>query len=204
MTAFPRTLLPANTSIWQYPPALQSWGNSGKPQFRETGQRGRLWTEEWPPLLLSDQGVADFLATCGRLYRAGTIFTITTLDHLTPHGVGGGSPLVKGASQTGASLLVDAAPLSTTNWLKAGDIIKVAGVNWVLDVTANVTSDGSGNATIGIDPPILAGQSPADNAVVTITAVTLNAAIIAMSSPPPMAGPNAWLGGFQLTFRECP
>jgi len=79
-------------------------------------------------------------------------------------GAGGGTPLVKGASQTGASLLTDGWPLSTAI-LKAGDYFEVNSEYKL--VAADVTSDGSGNATITFEPPLRA--SPADNAPITLS-----------------------------------
>ena len=99
----------------------------------------------------------------------------------------GSTPVVNGASQTGASLITDGWAVSTAV-LKEGDVFTVAGVNGLnyfsyantgllrqFVVTADVTSDGSGNATIPIDPPITTtGQqrtvnaSPADGAALTV------------------------------------
>lgn len=83
------------------------------------------------------------------------------------------NPLVKGASQSGSSLETDGWN-NSVQVLNKGDIITVAGMNSVnpvsfrdngalrtFTVTADVTSDGSGNATIPIEPPINADtESP--------------------------------------------
>ncbi len=85
-----------------------------------------------------------------------------------PRGVGGGSPLVKGAGTLGTNLPIDGAPLSTSAWLKRGDYI---GVNGELKmVTADVDTDSSGEATIPFGPMLR--TAPADNAVVTLTRPT--------------------------------
>lgn len=103
-------------------------------------------------------------------------------------GTQGGTPLVNGASQTGASLVTDGWSNSITNVLRAGDIFTVAGVFAVNPVTkistgrlqsflvtASVNSDGSGNATLAISPGIVTSgttqtvsNSPADNAAITV------------------------------------
>lgn len=114
------------------------------------------------------------------------------------HTVGalGGTPLVKGAAQTGSNLLTDGWTASTAV-LKRGDSIRllgtatatngVYGVNPITKetlpdlenfvVTADVTSDASGNATIPISPQIeVAGayqtvsNVPVDNAIIQIFA----------------------------------
>lgn len=68
---------------------------------------------------------------------------------------------VNGASQTGRSLATDGWPNSTTV-LQAGQYITID--NQLLQLTAAVTSNGSGQATISFEPPIRV--SPADNAVI--------------------------------------
>jgi hypothetical protein len=81
-----------------------------------------------------------------------------------PRGAGGGTPLVNGASQTGSSLITDGWPNSTAV-LKAGDYFTVNGEYKM--ITADVTSDGSGNATLSFAPALR--SSPADNDPITIT-----------------------------------
>lgn len=96
------------------------------------------------------------------------------------------SPRVKGANQTGTSLITDGWGSGATN-LNEGDVFTVAGVNAVnplsyqdtgalqqFVLTADV-SDSTGDATLSISPPIItSGQlqtvtaSPANNAVITL------------------------------------
>lgn len=106
------------------------------------------------------------------------------------HQVGplGGTPLVNGAAQTGASLVTDGWTAAAAQRLKKGDVFTIAGVFAVnpvsgdtlqdlqqFTVTANVNSDGTGNATIPISPSIVAtgasktvSATPADNAAITV------------------------------------
>lgn len=126
---------------------------------------------------------------------AGFDFRVTTL--IRNHTVGplGGTPLVNGASQgisTGwaatTSLITDGWTAAAASRLKNGDIITLAGVNEVhaetkqtlgtlqkFVVTADVSSDGSGNLTAVISPAIITGGAyqnvtgaPADNAAITV------------------------------------
>lgn len=103
-------------------------------------------------------------------------------------GAQGGTPLVNTASQTGASLVTDGWSNSITSVLKKGDVFTLAGVNAVnpltyqstgdlqqFVVTADASSDGSGNCTLAISPSIIISgstqtvtASPADNAVITV------------------------------------
>lgn len=111
-------------------------------------------------------------------------------QNVNTHTVGplGGTPLVNGAAQTGASLITDGWTLAAANRLKRGDVFTVAGVfsvnpqsrqsTGVLQqfvVTADVSSDAGGNATIPISPSITTSGafqavsgSPADNAALTV------------------------------------
>jgi hypothetical protein len=68
---------------------------------------------------------------------------------------------VNGPGQIGRSINVDGLPNSTTV-LTAGSFVTIG--NQLLQLTANVTTNGSGQATLTFEPPIRV--SPADNAVV--------------------------------------
>lgn len=71
---------------------------------------------------------------------------------VAPAGVGTGTPLVNGAGQSGYSLNVKGATTSTTNWLKAGDRLQI-GTDYYMNMN-DVNSDGSGNCTLEIRPPL--------------------------------------------------
>lgn len=120
-------------------------------------------------------------------------------------GTQGGTPLVNGANQglinSGAtdnpyaattSLVTDGWTAAAAQRLNVGDVITIAGVNSVnpetkastgqlqqFVVTANASSDGSGNLTAIISPAIIAGGAyqnvtarPADNAAITVVGTT--------------------------------
>jgi len=100
----------------------------------------------------------------------GTAATITgalgAVDGPTP--THAASPLVNGADQTGATLAIDGVQASKAAVFKAGDYFQLgSGSSARLHmVTADATSNGSGEATLDIWPPLRA--SPADNAGLTI------------------------------------
>lgn len=71
------------------------------------------------------------------------------------------TPLVNGAGQTGRSLVTDGWPVSTTI-LYAGQFVTIG--NQLLQLTSNITSNGSGQATISFEPAIRV--SPSDNAAI--------------------------------------
>lgn len=127
---------------------------------------GRRWEVDvtLPPMKHAD--ARQWLAWLAKL--DGSLNTFTMGDPLgaTARGSAGGTPLVAGASQTGASLDVDGCTLSATGWLLEGDYIQIGtGEDARLYmVTADVNSDGAGAATIPIWPEIT--TAPADNASV--------------------------------------
>lgn len=125
----------------------------------------------------------------------------TLMSQVVPtHTVGplGGTPLVNGASQNvtydtakntwSQSLITDAWTAAAANRLKAGDVFTIANVFMVnpktkastgvlqqFVVNADVSSDGSGNLTANISPPIITSgphqtvnAAPADNAAITV------------------------------------
>lgn len=87
----------------------------------------------------------------------------------TPQGSAGGTPLVNGASQTGAELVIDGATPSQTGWLKAGDYVQLgSGSSTSLHMQlVDADSDGSGNVTLDLWPNVRV--APADNAALTVT-----------------------------------
>ena len=117
-------------------------------------------------------------------------FAIYLDQNIKQHTVGahGGTPVVNGAGQTGASLVTNGWTVSVTGLLKQGDVFTIAGVyavnpqnlestgalqNFV--VTADVNSDSGGNATIPISPSITTSgayqtvdSSPANLGAITV------------------------------------
>lgn len=71
------------------------------------------------------------------------------------------TPLVNGASQTGRTLTTDGWPVSSTV-LQAGQFVTIN--NQLLQLTENVTSNGSGVATLTFEPPVR--TAPSDNAAI--------------------------------------
>ena len=81
----------------------------------------------------------------------------------TPRGVATGTPLVKGASQTGLTLESDGWTVSQTGILKAGDMFGFGTELHMLK--SDVNSDAGGNASLVLVKPIR--TSPSDNAPIT-------------------------------------
>jgi hypothetical protein len=103
------------------------------------------------------------------------------------NGTYGGTPLVNGGGQTGASLVTDGWTPTTTS-LNVGDVFTIAGVFMVngqtrqntgilqqFTVTAQTVTSGGGASTIAISPAIVISggfqnvtNAPADNAAITV------------------------------------
>lgn len=114
----------------------------------------RSQAAEWQAFFLKLDGMAD------------TFYGFDP-DAKTPRGVATGTPLVNGGSQTGSSLITDGWTASKTV-LKAGDYFSVNGE--LKMVTADATSNGSGQATLSFKPALRA--SPSDNAAITVSSCT--------------------------------
>lgn len=80
-----------------------------------------------------------------------------------------GTPVVKGAAQTGDTLQIDGCPTSATGYLLAGDYIQLGtGANTRLHVVlTNVNTNGAGEAALEIWPKLR--TSPADNSAVAVS-----------------------------------
>ena len=146
----------------------------GASQSPFTGQQqvykhqGQWWEAEvtLPPMKRDEaEQIAAFLLKLNGRY--GT-FTLGDPANTAPRGVGTGLPVVNGGSQTGGELITDGWTESTAGILKAGDWIQLGSgsATRLHKVLNDVTSDGSGNATLDIWPNLR--SSPSDNAQITV------------------------------------
>lgn len=204
--AFPRTIQPRRAQIPRVATAFVSNGDSGKLQLRGSNRVGRLWEERWADLRLGAADVEALLSYIEWAHHTGTIFDVTHTalrgSGQAPLGAGGGTPLVSGASQTGEDLVTDGWPVSTTSVVAAGDVIKIAGFNHIFRVVESADSDGAGNATIKLNPPFVAGSSPADNAALTLSGNTIRAIVLDYTAP--TGRPGQFISGLRVTFLEAP
>jgi hypothetical protein len=162
------------------------------------GQRNAIWSPAHNASLVG--GLSTLFNSTGKIgdqYEKGLMgMGALGFDHFmsqnTPsHTVGalGGTPLVNGAAQTGASLITDGWTAAVANRLAVGDVFTIANVYAVNPITGQSTgrlrqftatavgaSDVAGNMTISISPSIVTtgkfknvNAAPADNAALTIT-----------------------------------
>lgn len=113
---------------------------------------------------MSRSEFAPWDAFLGKLHGPRGTFYYGDELRKTAQGSPGGTPLVNGASQTGFTLTTDGWTVSTTV-LKAGDMFQIDSA--LYEALEDVTSDGSGNATIELWPRL---RGHADNAAIDYTA----------------------------------
>ena len=102
--------------------------------------------------------------------RRGT-FKIGDQDRKTIQGTATGTVLVKGAAQTGNAINLDGFTASRANVFLAGDYIQIN--SYLYMVTANVTANGSGEATVYVEPSLRTGiEAINDNTTVVYTNTT--------------------------------
>jgi hypothetical protein len=205
MPTFPRTVKSRITTPPEMPAGYEQWGQSGKGQFRAHENTGRMWQEIYPAINLNHQDGRALMAAINQAQREKIIWDIQHPQYVTNYGVASGSPVVDGGSQTGATLDIRSGPTNITNWLRYGDIIQVTGLQLVIDVVGNVNTDGSGDATIPIHPPIFTGQSPSDGAAVTVNAANIwFKAVLVVLQMPDIEAHGVVNPGMTLVWREQP
>jgi hypothetical protein len=132
--------------------------------------QGQIWSGEvkFPPLNRAQASeVLSFLAQLKGKY--GT-FLYGDPDYLAlgPRGVGGGTPLVAGTSQTGNTLDVDGFPALTTVYKKYDYFSLGSGTTQRLYMlTEDAITDSSGAVTLTFEPNLRI--SPSDNDPLTFT-----------------------------------
>jgi len=164
--SYPLTM-PTNPSIKSIRFTQKSIVASSRSQFtggesRYLHQGGWLEAEITLPHMRNEHA-RDWIGFFAALKGKYGSFWLQDPDY-TRRGVGTGSPLVNGANQTGYTLITDGWTNNITNIMRRGDYIQIG--DFLYTVTADVNSDGSGNATLDIWPALR--ESPADNAVITV------------------------------------
>tara|TARA_R110000787_G_scaffold241772_1_gene347943 strand:- start:606 stop:1202 length:597 start_codon:yes stop_codon:yes gene_type:complete len=168
---------------------------SGRRQSRQIG--GQYWRmrASFPPMTRAQFApiYAFVIAQRGR-YES---FSIVPAVISTGQGSPAGTPLVNGADQTGRSLVTNGWSNSIAIF-KAADYLKIAGNDKVYMVTADVSSNGSGEASIAIEPALVA--SPANDAAITHSSVPFTVAL--RSGIQEFATGTNGLFTFEIDFEE--
>lgn len=141
----------------------------------QTAQRkGSLWSAKLQFRNLGGAERAEMQAFLTKLNGQEHRFFLH--DHsYVKRGAGTGTLSVKGAGQTGSTLLCDGASLSVTNYLRAGDYVSFN--NELHMVTEDADSDGLGDITLSLAPPIR--KPTIDNGLIDIDVPVLGVFMLA-------------------------
>jgi hypothetical protein len=158
--ALPTSVLPSSVTLRSVQPTRTSVAHSLKRTVRTRGAQRWGMRLSWSVLnraylsalyafLLAQRGQTD-------------TFTATLAGHIAPQGTWLGSPVVNGAGQTGRSVALRGFTASQAAAVKAGDLLKFAGHTKVYMVTTDAASDGTGLATLTIEPQLIATIADAE------------------------------------------
>lgn len=130
--------------------------------------QGEWWEMEvtLPAMKRDDaEQVAAFLVSLQGQYNT---FNLGDKANTAPRGVGTGTPVVNGGSQTGYALDTTGWTSSTTGILKAGDWIQLGSgaSSRLYKVLSDANSDGNGDAQLSIWPRLR--SSPSDGASIAV------------------------------------
>lgn len=131
---------------------------------------GSRWlaTYQLPPMLRAD--AETWVAFLARLKGMGGRFYGYDPGGANPRGALGGTPRINGANQAGTTLATDGWTAGISGVLLTGDFVAFdtpSGWRELHMVTTDASSDGSGQATLQITPPLR--ESPADNAALILS-----------------------------------
>jgi hypothetical protein len=151
-----------NAAALQWKLIMPSQTNvSGWTGQRQTIGSNRGWWEcqFTPPPLVGREAIRPWRSFVAQ--ARGGVNDFRVLAHPRPQSTLANTVLVRGGGQTGRSIITDGWPNSVTPIL-AGDYITIG--DQLLQLTADVVSDGSGIATLTFEPPIR--RAPSDNSPV--------------------------------------
>ena len=164
---FPTSPEASRINIKSVSPTFVSTSHSFKEQRRRRGGHRWLLEIEFPPMTRSEFAPVYAFAVKQRgQYETFTYYPPTVSS---PQGTATGTPVVNGAQSAGDNTIVTDGWSNSITALKAGDFLKFAGHDKVYMVVEDATSDGSGNATLTIEPPLR--SSVADDEGITVSDV---------------------------------
>jgi len=187
--ALPTSPAPERVRIKSYTPTFVSTAHSLKRDARSRGAQRWHLIAEYPEHMTCAE-LAPIFAFLVKQRGQYETFTFTPPVFEDARGIATGTPLVDGASQTGRSIATKGWTASQTGILAAGDFVKFAGDDKVYMQVDDVNSDGSGDATLTIEPALI--TSPADEAAITVDDVSFTVSLLTDIAELDFIGP---LGG---------
>lgn len=158
---YPTDPKPIAATITSYSPTMVSVTNSLKRQVRTRGIQA--WQIDLAYGAMKRATFAPLWAFLVSRAGQANSFSMNIPGLIVPRGTAGGTPLVNGGAQSGSSLVSDGWSINSAVLLK-GDFIEIDNDKKVYQITADVTSNGSGQATLSIYPPLR--KVPSDNATI--------------------------------------
>jgi len=154
----PTSLKPGATR-WQMASAVTLSVSPTTYQTTKYEYDGESWSIDVSYPLLTRQEAAPFFAFLAALRGQNGTFLFGDTLLSQPLGTGAGTPKVNGGTQNGSKILVSDGWSASQLVLKGGDFIQID--QRIYMVLADVTSDGSGNASVDVFPRL---RSHLDNA----------------------------------------
>ena len=169
---FPTSPAFNSLSVSSVQPSFISRAISGRRQARQTHGQFFKMTATFPPMTRAQFAPIHAFV----LKQRGQYESFQVVPPVVNAGLGSpaGTPLVNGADQTGRTVVTDGWNNSIVIF-KAGDYLKFANHDKVYTVSADVSSNGSGAATIAIEPALI--TSPATDSAITYTSVPFTVAL---------------------------
>lgn len=147
-------------------PNTQSFESPLSKSVQTIEKPGAKWKQSFVMENLIEADSALMQAFLARLRGKAGRFYLHNFARPEPRGTQRGTPLVKGASQTGTTLAIDGCTVGAT--LLVGDFFAVNGE--LKMVVADATADGAGEMSLTFEPPLR--SAPADNAALTLSSPT--------------------------------
>ena len=179
MTTFTFPAITPSTNTFELVANTRTFQSPLTNAIQTSSRKGSLWRASLQFNNLSGADRKVMQAFVVKLNGQEHRFTLHDHSH-TRRGAGGGTLRVNGGTQSGTSLVCDGATASVANYLRSGDYISFN--NELHMVVADANSDGSGNITLSIAPPIR--KTPADDTIVDYT--------VPVSGVFLLAGPASW------------
>jgi hypothetical protein len=191
---FPTSPVPADIKVSSFTPTLVSQTQSLKRQVRRRGGQRWAFDVNYPPMTRSE--FAPVYAFC--ISQRGQYETFTFVPPVVsdPQGTATGTPVVNGAHSAGDTTIATDGWTNSTQILKAGDFIKFANHSKVYMIVSDSSSDGSGEANLVIEPPLMAALS--DNEAITANDVPFTVALTTDSQEYAAGPPDTYDFSIQL------
>lgn len=175
--------------IASWSPVLISRAHSGKTQRRKRGgNSAHRWTFRYTYDHMESSLFMDLWAFLNAQDGQYETFTITLPTGISPRGSWGGVPLAVGVHAAGLSAVaIDGLTPSITGIGKTGDFIKFSSHTKVYQLKADISSNGSGQATLSLKPGLVAAL--ADNEALTVSAVPFTVILTSDTSPLDLEAP---------------